>query len=304
MEVAEFFIDQGVSIEFVLKTLELSRSSFYYTPNPIDRKVGRAVSTTTLLVNGKWVSNVKVISDIKHILSQEFVDYGYLKITYELNDEDYQYVINPKKVYRLMKENDLLNHNKPKLIRSPREWVKSLVPQAFRDFSYWEIDIKYIYIQGADRNALLLTVIDVVSRWNLGHIMEWNIDYSHVIRLIDAICRVYPLPKKVTQRNDNGSQFECNLVRQYLIEKGIYQEFIRPATPEQNAHIEAYHSIVERTICQQYELDTLKMGRETMDRFKQFYNFKRRHSGLEYRSPYRYFLDKGIDMKAYLELWS
>ena len=302
MEVAEKFIDQGESIKFVLQALGISRSSFYYTSYSI-KKVGRPVSHITMKVGGTWVNNSTVIADIKRILSQEFVDYGYLKMTYELNDEDYQYIINAKKVYRLMRENELLNIGRVKVTRTPREWVKTLLPQATIDFSYWEIDIKYMPIQGDDRYALMLTVIDVVSRWNMGFIMKWNINYTHVIELIESIIKVYPLPKKVILRNDNGSQFECNMVRQYLIKKGIWQEFIRPATPEQNAHIEAYHSIVESSICQKYELDTLKMGCDTVNRFRVFYNFKRRHSGIEYRSPYRYFLDKGIDMKAYLQQW-
>jgi transposase InsO family protein len=43
-------------------------------------------------------------------------------------------------------------------------------------------------------------------------------------------------------RNDNGSQFITQAVRQYLKEKGILQEFSHVATPEDNAYIEALHS--------------------------------------------------------------
>jgi transposase InsO family protein len=76
----------------------------------------------------------------------------------------------------------------------------------------------------------------------------------------------------------------------------VIQEFTKPATPEQNAHIESYHSIAERVICQKYQFDDLKEFQKTMERFKYFYNFKRIHSGVGYKSPYKYLLEKGIDM--------
>jgi transposase InsO family protein len=47
-------------------------------------------------------------------------------------------------------------------------------------------------------------------------------------------------------RNDNGSQFIANAVREYLKEKGIYQVFSHVATPQDNAYIEALHSNLQR----------------------------------------------------------
>lgn len=107
-----------------------------------------------------------VIEDIKNLLGEEFVDYGYLKTTVYLRDE-MNYLINPKKVYRLMKENNLLYVHRGIANRSKRQWVKELVPDPHEEFTYLEIDIKYIYIQGKHRNAQVLTVLDVFSRWNL-----------------------------------------------------------------------------------------------------------------------------------------
>jgi putative transposase len=49
-----------------------------------------------------------------------------------------------------------------------------------------------------------------------------------------------------TIRNDNGSQFISNMVREFLIERGIIQEFTHLATPKENTYIEAFHSIVKR----------------------------------------------------------
>ena len=37
---------------------------------------------------------------------------------------------------------------------------------------------------------------------------------------------------------------------------GAKQEFTRPSTPEQNGHIEAFHSIIQRTICERFEFES------------------------------------------------
>ncbi len=158
-------------------------------------------------------------------------------------------------------------------------------------------DIKYIYIQGKKSNAQVLTVIDVFSRWNMEHIIKWNIRQEDVIILFDKIFENYDLPDSFYVRNDNGSQFIADLVQQYFQDKNVIQEFTKPATPEQNAHIESYHSIMESVVCKRYEFDDLTDAITTMNQFREFYNFKRIHSGVKYKSPYKFLLNIGIDMK-------
>ncbi len=76
----------------------------------------------------------------------------------------------------------------------------------------------------------------------------------------------------------------------------VVQEFIRPASPNQQAHVEAYHSITESVIAQKYYFENIDDLINTMERFKTFYNFNRIHSGLGFISPYKYLLQQGIDM--------
>jgi putative transposase len=78
----------------------------------------------------------------------------------------------------------------------------------------------------------------------------------------------------------------ANLVQKYFKDKNVTQEFTIPATPEQNTHIESYHSIMERTIWKKHQFDDLEEARNTLERFKKFYNFERIHSGTNYKSPY------------------
>jgi putative transposase len=75
----------------------------------------------------------------------------------------------------------------------------------------------------------------VFSRWNMEHIIKWNIRQEDVIILFDKIFENYDLPFSFYVRNENGSQFIIDLVQQYFQNKNVIQEFTKPATPEQNA---------------------------------------------------------------------
>lgn len=295
--VACSFIEQGYPKQRVLRMAGVPRSSYYYQPKQGDNNRGIAKSTHTLRSDGKLISNEQVVKNIEQVLSEEFVDYGYLKVTHWLRQEK-NYVINPKKVYRLMKENRLLNRFVPRK-KGKRNWVKELLPPTKEAFDYLEFDIKYFYIAGKDRNALLLSVLDVQTRWLLGHFMNWDIKNTQVVKLFDQIFEVYPLPKSFYVRSDNGSQFIAQNVQSYFESKTVQQEFCKPATPEQNAHIESYHSIQEKLICQAYEFESIRQLQQTLNRFADFYNFDRIHSGIKYQSPYRHLLTWGIDMKNY-----
>ena len=101
---AQACINLGITKSLVLKFCEISRSSFYYKPKLEAQKVGRVFSKTTQKTTGGYDDNELVVEHIKTLLAEPFVDYGYLKVTFFLREEK-NYVINPKKVYRLMQAN-------------------------------------------------------------------------------------------------------------------------------------------------------------------------------------------------------
>ncbi len=292
--VANQYINQGYPVGKVLAYCGLSSSSYYYR-----RRAGipgRKPSTHTLDRDGTPVTNTIVVDQIKALLAQPFVDYGYIKVTWWLRYNK-GYHINFKKVYRLMGEHRLLNpkRGKPRLARN---WAAWSGPDEQDPLSYWQVDIKYVYVGGCQRNALLLSVLDVASRWVLGFTLAWSIRKEQVKELFGQILGRYSLqlPELITLRSDNGSQFIAQLVREYLAEMKITQEFTRPATPQQNGHIEAWHSIVDRSICQRLELGDLTEAQTTMQAFVNFYNNERIHSGIGYQAPKQFLFNHGIDL--------
>ena len=143
----------------LLSWVDIPKSSFYYKPS--DGKRGARPSTFTIKQDGSFIENIVVIEEIKEILSQEFCCYGYHNVTAELRDKDY--VINDKKVYRLMDEHNLLLG---KVIRSSgkRQFVRHRKIEATRPMEYLCLDIKYVWVIGEYKNYYLLTVLDVFTR--------------------------------------------------------------------------------------------------------------------------------------------
>lgn len=236
----------------------------------------------TLRQDGEQVDNSVVLQDVESVLQQEFCCYGYKNIGDELKDMGY--IINHKKVYRLMKISNLLFNRKIGAIGVPRQFVRFRKIRAEKPLEHLCMDIKYVYIHGAQRNALLLTVIDVFSRKALTHMLRFNIKKGDVAILLSLLLIEYDI-KAVTIRNDNGSQFIAGVVRQFLKDKGINQEFTHIATPQENAYIEALHSNIEREVIERFEFESIYHAQMIFTRYYDWYNNHRKHGSLGRKSP-------------------
>ncbi len=292
--VLDDFLEQEFPLRPLLRILALPKSSYYYKPT--GNKAGKR-PVNYFYKQGDAVSKEQLVSDIKELLSHEFVDYGYYK-TYIHLKQELGYAIGSSRTYSIMKEHNLLKFQRDQTKRVNRNWVRELVPVVNKPFEFLEFDIKFVYIKGKRTNVMVLTVLDVFSRWNLGQYIAYRIRKQDVITLFQRIIQQYPMPRSFIVRNDNGSQFIAAEVQAYFAEKNIIQEFTKPATPQQNAHIESYHSIMESAVCQRFEFENKEDFINTLSRFRDFYNFTRIHGGLKYRSPASFLQKQGYDLAS------
>ena len=262
------------TLENLLSWVDLSKSSFYYKSS--DGKRGAKPSVCTFRQDGTRVDDTLVIEEIKGILSQEFCCYGYHNVTDELRDMGY--IINHKKVYRLMKEQNLLL-GKVISTSGKRQFVKHRKIEATRPMEYLCLDIKYVWVAGESRNYFLLTVLDVFTRIAIEQIFQKSIRKMDVINIFRRINSAFGI-KGVTVRNDNGSQFIANDVKQFLRTAEANQEFTHIATPEENAYIEAFHSIVQREVIDRFEFQGFYEAKLTLQAHRDWYNNRRRHASL------------------------
>jgi putative transposase len=271
---------ENAVVEELCDWSSLTRSVYYYQVK--GGKPGRVVSITTCMKDGRIVSNEAVVEEIKKMFQfDEFANFGYEYTTVEL--QYLNYIINHKKVYRLMKESNLLL-NKTITTTGPRTFIKFRTVEAAYPMEYLCMDIKYIWVDGEKRNYYLLTILDIYSRKVLGYVFKSSIRKKDVLRLLKKLDNIYSI-KGVIIRNDNGPQFIANVVKNFLRLAEVQQQFSHVATPQDNAYIEAYHSILESIVIQRFEFSSYYDAKCILDRYVVRYNERRRHRSLGMMTP-------------------
>lgn len=277
---------RGLSTTRILELLRIPRSTFYHSSPTLHLKRGRKLSSMTERIVGQdiiMVPDDQVLADIIELLSREFVCYGYRKVTKHLQRTGYR--INRKKVFRIMKENRLLNHTYN--YRSPAKRVVESIVRVHNPNKVWEMDIKYVYIQGENRTAYLFAMIDCYTREVVGKHLGYHctssdvkmaMDFAFMDRGIEAI-------SSVRIRSDNGTQFVSRIVELFLASSHIEHERIHPATPKEDGFIESFNSILEKEVIRRFEFSSFQDADDTIDRFIAFCNNERLHSAIGYKAP-------------------
>jgi len=257
--------------------------SSYYRKLSTGKKGNKPSLLTYHRVNG-YVDQEAVIKSIKDILSHEFIDCGYRLMCSYLKKEGY--LINHKKLYRIMKEAKMLKlEHRINRSGSGRKFVKFRKVITSRPMECLEMDIKMVWIPSVGKNAYLLSIIDVHTRRILKDYFSFTIKQEHLIAFLSSLFEQYQYPESVVIRSDNGSQFIAKSVREYLGLIGVSQEFTHVATPEENAHIEAYHGILKKEIFQRFEYITFGQIEQILKRYVIFYNNQRLHGLLGRITP-------------------
>jgi transposase InsO family protein len=291
-EVINKMVSLGMRTEKALAMTSMSRSTYYYKPT--GGISGKRPAGQTLL-NDELVDDSQVLKSILDILENDFIDYGYIRTTQCL--KNIGYTINKKKVYRLMKENKLLLKKIKDLNKKKKDYVRYTVPVCTYPFELLEVDIKYVFISGSKRNAYLITIFDVFTRISLVWTLNYDMKTNRVTELFNQLVSKWLIPLdidpdkiKIKVRSDNGSQFISYNFREYIECLKISNEFIKPATPEQNGHIESFHSTVQRLVIEKYDFEGIHHAIDVFKAFFDTYNSKRIMKSILYRTPFDFFV--------------
>lgn len=295
-QIVGLFISRGLRVSTAVSVAGMTKSGYYYRCN--GKPKGNKPSTQTASIQGHVVSNEMIVAEILDIISCEYHDYGYQVVTQRLRRRGY--IINPKKVYRLMKEHELLH---PKISRGPgyaKHYVQHRLPLLESPFATVEVDIKYVYIHEEQRNAFLITFLCTFSRFAAVWDLDYSMKSSKIADLVGQFLQHSVVLKysnkhgmKIKIRTDNGPQFIAKILAQELDRHNLEHEFINPSTPQENGHIESFHSTVTRLVCSRNIFQNLEQAKATFDQFYTAYNYTRVMKSLLYHAPIEF-----------LELWN
>ena len=234
---------------------------------------------------GRKISDEQIKEYLTELVCGEGFPYGYRKLTVCLR-EDYGLIINHKKVYRLCKELDILLPQRKVKRDKPRVLAKR--EEVTGPNQLWEMDVKYGYIPGTDQFFFQLSLLDVFDRMVIDYHLGLSctaVDASRVLKNALRKRGLYKGAKMPKLRTDNGPQFIAKKFQETCEKLGIIHERIPVKTPNLNAHIEAFHSILETECYSRYEFQSFMEAYAEISKYIEYYNRKRRHGSLGYMSP-------------------
>lgn len=214
---------------------------------------------------------------------------GYRPITRALKNNGW--VINHKRVLRLMREDNLLSIRRRRFVATTdsdhgwRIYPNLACRMIVTDINQlWVADITYVRLQ--QEFIYLAVILDVYSRrvvgWGLSRRLERQVAQQ---ALEMALTERRPLPGLV-HHSDRGVQYASGDYVKRLESSGITISMSRPGNPWDNAWAESFIKTlkVEEINGQRYRnFDHAKTCIGTF--IEEVYNQQRMHSALDYRSP-------------------
>ncbi|HEY1525351.1 MAG TPA: IS3 family transposase [Candidatus Angelobacter sp.] len=222
-------------------------------------------------------------------IALEWPSYGWRRITAELRRLGW--TVNHKRVYRLMREDNLLCVRKRKFVMTTdSNHGRKVYPNLARDMvltgtdQLWRADITYVRLR--EEFVFVAVILDAYSRrvigWALDRIMEDDLTLS-AVRM--ALSRRMVEPGLV-HHSDRGSQYASLDYTELLKEKGIKISMSRKANPWDNAACESFMKTLKYEEVHRNEYRDLAEAKAAIGDFlEKVYNQKRLHSALGYVPP-------------------
>jgi transposase InsO family protein len=264
-----------IPIERLCELSQVSRSGFYRQPGAPAKE-----------------QDLDLRDEMQRI-AVEFPYYGWRRMQKELKQRGW--VVNHKKVRRLMWEDNLLclrrrkfvvvttdsNHGRPVYPNLAGELELSGLNQLWvADITYIRLELEFVY---------LAVVLDAYSRrvigWELGRSLE---DDLTVAALRKALRERQP-PPGLVHHSDRGVQYASGEYTDLLKEHKIRISMSRKGNPYDNATCESFMKTLKYEEVYRQEYRDLDEARSCIQQFlEKVYNQTRLHSALGYCSPVKF----------------
>ena len=217
--------------------------------------------------------------------------YGYRRITALLQRAGW--VVNHKRVARLMREDNLLCLRrpafKPPTTDSRHGWpvwpnlARQLVPMAVNQL--WVADITYVRLSEAF--AYLAVILDAFSRKVIGWALADHLQAELALAALDmALARRAVIPGGLVHHSDRGVQYASSQYIARLQAVGIQPSMSRIACPYDNAMAESFMKTLKVEEIDGRAYRDVAHATTAIGRFiDEVYNRQRLHSALAYQSP-------------------
>jgi putative transposase len=264
--------NRGLTIERMVKLGRVSRSGFYRfdgtEPGP-DRDMD--------------------LRDAIQKIAVEWPSYGRPRMTKELRRRGW--VVNPKRVRRLMREDNLLCVRKRKfVVTTDSNHGRKVYPNLARKMiltgtdQLWVADITYIRLR--DEFVFLAVILDAYSRRVIGWALDRTLEDELTLGALRMALARRIVEPGLVHHSDRGTQYASTEYTNLLKDHGITISMSRKGNPWDNAACESFMKTLKYEEVYRNEYRDLAEARASIREFlEKIYNQKRLHSALGYLPP-------------------
>lgn len=256
---------ESLSIRRQCELLGLNRSNLYYEPRPVPQE------------------QLVLMRRIDEIF-MEYPFYGSRRITVSLKNEGW--LIGRERVRRLMGQMGMIAiYPKPNLSRKhPQHKIYPYLLSGVEiegPIQVWSADITYIGIRRGF--FYLVAIIDWFSRY----VLSWRLSNSlEAAFCIEALEEALEKGRPVIFNTDQGSQFTSNDFTGFLLDKGIKVSMDGRGRVFDNIFVERLWRSVKYEEVYLKDYQTGWEAKEGLKNYFDFYNHKRPHQSLSYKTPH------------------
>jgi transposase InsO family protein len=222
-------------------------------------------------------------------IALEWPSYGRPRITAELRRRGWK--VNPKRVYRLMREDNLLCVRKRKfVVTTDSNHGRKVYPNLAGEMvltgidQLWVADITYIRLQS--EFVYLAVVIDAYSRRVIGWALDRTVEDDLTLAALRRALELRRPATGLVHHSDRGSQYASGDYTELLKAHGCQISMSHKASPWENAGCESWMKTLKAEEVYRQEYRDLAEAWASIAQFiDQVYNQKRLHSALGYRPP-------------------
>ncbi len=215
------------------------------------------------------------------ILSVKYPTKGFADYYYRIRRSGFKW--NHKKVKRVYDKMELNIRRKHK--RRLPERIKQPLCVPLRRNESWSMD----FMQDRLINGRKLRTFNLIDDFNR-EVLTIEIDTSltgeRVRRILERVIDYKGKPKQI--RSDNGPEFICDKLNEFLNENKIEHKFIQPGKPTQNAYIERFNRTYRKDVLNAYLFESIDEVKLITEEWMEDYNHNHSHKSLGKLSPIEY----------------
>jgi len=187
-------------------------------------------------------------------------------------------VLNPKRVYRLWKEERLVG----KKTRKKRRTGATVPLASTRANQVWCLDFCYDACLNGSK-LKVLAVKDEYTRECLALEVASCLNSQRVRQILQGLMIERGAPEYL--RSDNGPEFIAGHLSLWLLSQGSRSQFIKPGSPWENGHAESFMARLRAECLNAEVFYNLADAKLKLSLFRRYYNQQRPHSALGYITP-------------------